>query len=293
MIYVMKGDITGLDFDLIVNPANTQLLPSTGVNLDIYRAAGKGMLHELLPYAPIEEGRAILSGSYGLPCRKVIHAIGPAYNFGLDDEQELLAACYWNSMALAYDMLRNQSRPKLSIAFPEISTGPYGFPAAEACHIAIRTIQRLFREYPEAQGIDVWFVLRDEASYMLYKKELKTGSPRFPDARPIRRLRKNPLTENPEKEKQDSSVLKKDSGSEIQERSARMTKAPDLEDFNRDLEEVLSALSRTYGASASVSPKNNEEKEESGQSAADQSEEKEKKEQETKEKLSRKKRNGS
>lgn len=179
MMYVMKGDIVGLDFDLIVNPANSNLLPTEGVNRRIYEAAGRRMLNELIEYAPLEEGKAVMTNSYDLPCKKIIHTACPNYCFHEEEEEEILAACYWNSIALAYEYLRGQSKPRISIAFPEISIGAHGFPKDEACHIAVSTIERLFNRYPEAQMIDVWFVLRDEESYTLYKKELKTGSPRL------------------------------------------------------------------------------------------------------------------
>lgn len=172
MISVLKGDITGLDFDIIVNPANTQLLPGSGINRKIFEKAGRGLVNEMLSHGQISMGKAVMSDAYNLPCKKVIHAAGPVYNFNLDEEEELLAACYWNSLSLAYDYMLENHLNRLTVAFPEISTGPYGFPAEEACHIAVKTVKKLFRLYPEAEGIHVVFVLRDQLPYLLYKKEL-------------------------------------------------------------------------------------------------------------------------
>lgn len=213
MIYVMKGDITGLDFDLIVDPTRPNLLPGTGVNQEIHQKAGRRLLNELIEYAPLEEGKAVITDSYDLPCKQVIHTACPLYSFHEEDEQEILAACYWNTMAIAYEVLRHQSKPRLNIAFPEISTGAYGFPREEACQIAIRTIKELFSKYPEAEAIDVWFVLRDEASYMLYKKELRTGSPRLKGIAGIRKhLRMTAMASQSSKKKDEKEELDENEG---------------------------------------------------------------------------------
>lgn len=172
MMYAMKGDLTGLDFDLIVCPANPQLLPGSGVNKEIFETAGRGLLCEVMQYKELKAGQAIMTDAYHLPCKKVIHAVGPVYNSGQDNEEELLASCYWNALALAYDYLMKSEEEKITVAFPCISTGVGGFPDELACHIAVKTIRKLFRLYPEAKAIDVAFVTRAQEQYKILKEEL-------------------------------------------------------------------------------------------------------------------------
>lgn len=176
---VIKGDICRLDFDLIVSPASNRLLPAAGLSQKIFRAAGRALLNDLLAYRDLDEGKVIMTDAYRLPAKKIIHAVGPCYNFNLDDEDELLASCYWNAMAAAYIYYRDHGKEPVSIAFPEISVGPYGFPKDVACHIAVSTIERLFVQYPEARNIEVWFVLDNETSYLLYKKEVSAFRPKL------------------------------------------------------------------------------------------------------------------
>lgn len=172
MIRAMKGDIARLDFDIIVNPANTQLLPGGGVNKKIFEQAGRGMLNELITMKEQKAGNAVLSKAYNLPCRAVIHAVAPVFNFNRDEEEDLLASCYWNVLRLSYHFMRQENLEKLTLGIPPLGTGPYGFPADQACAIGVDTIRELFDQYPDARVIDVTFVCEKQEDYRLYKEVL-------------------------------------------------------------------------------------------------------------------------
>lgn len=128
------GDITDQpDVDAVVNAANARLEPGGGVAGAIHRAAGPGLAQEARPLGPIRPGEAVITGGHGLPNRFVVHTLGPVY--GQDrPEDELLAACYRNSLALADE---NEAS---SIAFPAISTGIFGYPVEEAAAVAVRAV---------------------------------------------------------------------------------------------------------------------------------------------------------
>jgi O-acetyl-ADP-ribose deacetylase (regulator of RNase III) len=135
-IQVIEGDITDQKVDAIVNAANSSLLGGGGVDGAIHRAAGPGLLAECRNLHGCATGEAKITGGHRLPARWVIHTVGPVWKGGDRFEDELLAACYRNSLALARD---NGVR---SIAFPAISTGAYGFPLERACRIALREVRR-------------------------------------------------------------------------------------------------------------------------------------------------------
>jgi O-acetyl-ADP-ribose deacetylase len=135
-IQVIEGDITDQKVDAIVNAANSSLLGGGGVDGAIHRAAGPGLLAECRNLHGCATGEAKISGGHRLPARWVIHTVGPVWKGGDRFEDELLAACYRNSLALARD---NGVR---SIAFPAISTGAYGFPLERACRIALWEVRR-------------------------------------------------------------------------------------------------------------------------------------------------------
>ena len=92
---------------------------------------------------------------------------------GAHNEDEYLAACYWNSMALAYEYMRKNDMESINIAFPCISTGINAYPNHEACVIAIQTVKRLMNKFPETRAIHVCFVCDKTEDYMLYKEALK------------------------------------------------------------------------------------------------------------------------
>ena len=139
-ITVIRGDITHLAVDAIVNAANEQLLGGGGVDGAIHRAAGPQLLEacrelpEVAPGVRCPTGEARLTPGFGLKARHVIHAVGPVWRGGADGEARLLASAYRNSLLLA------RALKVRSIAFPAISCGVYGYPASRAAGIAVRTI---------------------------------------------------------------------------------------------------------------------------------------------------------
>ena len=139
----VHADITTLAVDAIVNAANSSLLGGGGVDGAIHSAAGPGLLDECRGIGGCPTGEARITGGYRLPARFVIHTVGPVWRGGGHDEAELLGACYRNSMALAAEQgLR-------TIAFPAISTGVYGYPAALAAEVAATVVADLLRADPE------------------------------------------------------------------------------------------------------------------------------------------------
>ena len=132
-IDIVRGDITKLDVDAIVNAANSTLLGGGGVDGAIHRAAGPELLAECRALGGCPPGEAKITRGYKLPARFVIHTVGPVWRGGKQDESEVLANCYRNSLQLA---IENGIK---TIAFPAISCGAYGYPISEAAEIAMKT----------------------------------------------------------------------------------------------------------------------------------------------------------
>jgi O-acetyl-ADP-ribose deacetylase (regulator of RNase III) len=162
---LIKGDITTLQVDAIVNAANASLLGGGGVDGAIHKAAGPLLLEECMKLNGCEVGNAKLTRGYNLKAKYIIHTVGPVWKGGINGENELLAACYQNSLRLA-----KENRIK-TIAFPGISTGVYGFPKDLAAFIAITETRRILKKnsLPEK----VIFVAFDDESYNIYQKLLQ------------------------------------------------------------------------------------------------------------------------
>lgn len=166
---LIRGDITRSETDAIVNAANSSLMGGGGVDGAIHSAAGHGLLEECIriaeerrnmPGGPCPAGDAVMTGAGKLPCKKVIHTVGPVWRGGSRNEAELLASCYRKSLMLAAEAGLG------SIAFPNISTGIYGYPKDKAAAIAVRTVRETLAELP---GIEqVIFVCFDDENYKLY-----------------------------------------------------------------------------------------------------------------------------
>ena len=147
-VSIIRDDIAKLDCDVIVNAANESLAHGGGVCGAIHRAAGIDLARECGELGGCETGEAVMTEAYDLPCRKIIHTVGPVYS-GVSREKEniLLASCYLRSISLAAVCGYK------SIAFPSISTGSYRYPFKEACRVALAAVKEGLADHPEIEQV--------------------------------------------------------------------------------------------------------------------------------------------
>ncbi len=167
-IKIFKGDITKLHIDAIVNAANSSLLGGGGVDGAIHRAGGPKILEECIAIrnklGGCKTGKAVITSGGNLPAKYVIHTVGPVWNGGKYNEEQLLTNAYRNSLQLA---IKNNIK---RIAFPNISTGVYHFPKQEAAEIAIHTVKKFSEENNIIK--EVCFVCYDDENYKIYQSLL-------------------------------------------------------------------------------------------------------------------------
>lgn len=167
-IRLIRGDITKLNVDAIVNAANSSLMGGGGVDGAIHRAGGPGILEEckkiVAKQGSCPTGEAVITTAGNLPARFVIHTVGPVWHGGEGNEAEKLANCYNNSLSLA---IENSIR---TIAFPNISTGVYGYPKRLAAEVAVHTVREFLGTSPSIA--EVYFVCFDDENFQLYQSLL-------------------------------------------------------------------------------------------------------------------------
>lgn len=163
------ADITTLRVDAIVNAANPSLLGGGGVDGAIHRAAGPDLLAECRTLKGCETGNAKITKGYKLPAAHVIHAVGPVWHGGGSGEDEALASCYRRALILC------QVHGLASIAFPAISTGVYGFPAARAASIAVSSVIQTLKDAPMVTAVT--FCCFSQPSADLHRQALAGARP--------------------------------------------------------------------------------------------------------------------
>jgi O-acetyl-ADP-ribose deacetylase (regulator of RNase III) len=171
-IEAIKGDITNVEVDAIVNAANSSLMGGGGVDGAIHRAGGPQILEEcktiVARQGGCKTGQAVITSAGNLPAKFVIHTVGPIWNGGKNKEAELLASCYHQSLQLASENWCE------TVAFPNISTGVYRFPKGEAAKIAVQTVSEFLQANNTIEK--VVFVCFDEENYQLVMSEIKNHS---------------------------------------------------------------------------------------------------------------------
>ncbi len=165
-IKLVLGDITRLtDVDAIVNAANNSLLGGGGVDGAIHRAAGPELLDECRTLNGCATGAAKTTKAYNLPCKYVIHTVGPIWHGGSSNEAKLLADCYRNSLLEAHKCGARR------VAFPSISTGVYGYPVDKAAEVAIKTVKEVLSSMSSSFDLIEW-CLFDNRTYNAYENVL-------------------------------------------------------------------------------------------------------------------------
>jgi O-acetyl-ADP-ribose deacetylase (regulator of RNase III) len=166
-LQLLKGDITTIAVDAIVNAANSKLVGGGGVDGAIHRAGGPEIMRELdqirAEIGQCATGSAVVTAAGRLPARFVFHAVGPRYRDGKQGEAELLAACYEACLRLATE------REVKAMSFPSISTGIYGFPIEQAAEIAVRTVANWLRQHAEPLH-KVKLVQHSDSDHEVYRR---------------------------------------------------------------------------------------------------------------------------
>jgi len=164
-LIVDKESITLLEVDAIVNAANNTLLGGGGVDGAIHKAAGKKLKQACRPLNGFKTGEVKITPGFKLPAKYVIHAVGPVWRGGSYLEEKYLASCYRRSLEVA---IENNIR---TIAFPNISTGVYGFPKEKAAQIAIHTVKKFIESHADAFD-EIHFVCFDSTNLAIYSELL-------------------------------------------------------------------------------------------------------------------------
>jgi O-acetyl-ADP-ribose deacetylase len=167
-IKIIRGDITKQKVDAIVNAANSSLMGGGGVDGAIHRAGGPTILEEcrkiIARQGSCPPGEAVITTAGNLPAKFVIHTVGPVWSGGKNNEPMKLVNCYKNSLRMAVE------NGLQSVAFPNISTGIYGYPKKEAAHIAMSTVADFLQQN---ESVKVYFVCFDDENFELYQSLAK------------------------------------------------------------------------------------------------------------------------
>ena len=162
-IEIIQGDLTTMKLDIIVNAANHTLLGGGGIDGIIHYKAGPQLLEECKTLNGCEIGSAKMTDAYKLPCKKIIHACGPMFYGNRENAPKQLESCYIKCIELAEEYRNTNNLKNVTIGFPCISTGIYGYPKDEACKIAIDTVKQYSND-----NIEVKFVCYEDLDFKLY-----------------------------------------------------------------------------------------------------------------------------
>ncbi len=158
-IRFIQGDITKIECDAVINAANSSLLGGGGVDGAIHRAAGKNLVMECMKLHGCKTGQAKITGGYKMPCKYIIHTVGPVWRGGKYGEKELLQSCYRESLKLA------KEHNCKTVSFPIISSGIYGYPKDEALTVAFETVKENL-----AENMTAYLVIFDKATVQTAKE---------------------------------------------------------------------------------------------------------------------------